>query len=165
MGRGFVFPCYSLSKCMSTGGIKLFSWFSRIRWRLSCFQSPGRTELLLATIETHALRWNTGVGGTRTLRVGGKLTGVGRYHSYYMGICLTTCGSSFTTFFSDRGDGWGDGRDNQPHFSGYGCFTVWQDLRSGLTIPPLLLLCGVPHCVCHCFGSDTPKHTFVSIHT
>lgn len=49
-----VSPC---SKCMSSGQIKLFSW-SRTHWRLTFSQSPGRTKLLLAAIETHAMRWN-----------------------------------------------------------------------------------------------------------
>lgn len=98
---------------------------------------------------------------TQTLRVGGKLTDAGRYHSCSLcnrvGIYPTVCGISSTTSFPSVRDYSGGGRDNQPHFAGYGCFTVWQDLGSSLTLPPPLLLCGVPHCVYHCFGSDTPK--------
>lgn len=70
---------------MSTGGIKLFSW-SRSHWRLTFSQSPGKTKLLLlATIETHAMkhrdRWHP------ALRAGGKLTAAGSYHSCNLCSC------------------------------------------------------------------------------
>lgn len=65
MDRGFVLPCYSMQQMRARWGIKLFSW-SRSHWRLTFSQSPGRTKLLLlATSETHAMRWNTGVDGTQ----------------------------------------------------------------------------------------------------